>query len=113
MAMHALSTNRKVSHLALIRDTSDEDGDAFMRTFDNAVTVGESYNWESWAGKHLVDQREVRDSDMLLITLVNISPFLISPFNRVQRMEAQQDVRDFLIDTDSEYTEFLFFLFRR
>lgn len=113
MAMHALTSNRNVSHLALIRDINDDDeGDAFMRTFDNAVTVGESMQWDSWAAKHLVDQRDARDSDMLLISLVNISPYLLSPYNRVQRLEAQEGVRDFLIKTDSEYTDFLIFLLR-
>lgn len=114
MAMHALTTNRVVSHLALIRDINkDEDGDAFMLTFDDALTACESMEWDGWARKHVVEERSARDSDMMLISLLHISPFFTSPYNRVERKFAWDYVREYLINTDSEYTDFLIFLLRK
>lgn len=115
MAMQALTVNRSVSHLALIRDIfkeESEEEDAFMRTFDQAVTVGEGEEWLDWAARNMVDERLVRDHEMMLLSFLRLSPFLMNPYNRVERMDAQEEVRNFLVGEDSEYTDFLFFLLR-
>lgn len=114
MAMRAIETERmmQVSRHSVIRPVdifSMSDMDAFMETFDQAVTVGED-GWDMWVKRHGVDVREVGSEDALLVCHLGLSPYLKDPFNRGDLIEATHLVSSITHGSEQDYLDFLFFL---
>jgi len=124
MAMRALETERMISvgNRISIRQvdifSEDEeptsvrrtDMDGFMNTFDQAVTAGEHNNWEVWAKRNKVDQREVGCEEALMVCFLGMSPHIRDPFNRCGLVEATYQVHCHSHGGEAEYLDFLFFL---
>jgi hypothetical protein len=87
-----------------------DDMNTFMDTFDQAITVSEEEEWEVWAKRNRVDQREVKSEDNLLCTFLGMSKYLKDPNNKGDLIEATYMVGCFNHGGETEYLTFLSFL---
>lgn len=75
MAMQTIETTRmrQVGKFPIIRQVDllgkqEDDIDAFMATFDQAVTVSNE-EWDVWAKRNRVEERKVEDKDYMSFIL--------------------------------------------